>query len=175
MAWVQYPRLFTRTSTEGNCSSKASTASAVDKSPAKLSTRASGTARRICANASVMALFERPFTITRAPSSANWVETRWWKRAIRSAVHTRITGQAMFFILVKLGNTNSSGPLPAFARCRQLGFSARHGFSAEAAVGKAGRDNQAHCSDLTLGGSSANLRPCRCLAIRATRPSAMLS
>ena len=53
--------------------------------------------------------------------------------------------------LVKLGNTNSSGPLPAFARCRQLGFSARREFSAEAAVGRAGRDNQAHCSDLTLG------------------------
>ena len=46
----------------------------------------------------------------------------------------------MFFILVKLGNTNSSGPLPAFGPMPTIGFSARHGFSAEAAVGKAGRD-----------------------------------
>jgi hypothetical protein len=76
----------------------------------------------------------------------------------RQHFHTRSTRQAVIFILVKLGNTNSSrSPRPAFAQCQQLGLSVRREFSAEAALGRAGRDNQAHCSDLTLGGSSANL------------------
>ena len=63
------------------------------------------------------------------------------------------------FILVKLGNTDSSGPTTCIGPMRQL--VSRHGAVSvpRPLFGRAGRDDQAHCSDLTLGGSSSNLQP----------------
>src|SRR6266550_6480257 len=65
------PRLFTRMSTSGNRWSSVFVAAAVERSPAKLSILASGTACSICPFASATAFSERPFTMTRAPSWAS--------------------------------------------------------------------------------------------------------
>src|SRR6267378_3764881 len=60
-------------STAGKSSSSSSVAVVLARSPANLSTFASGTAVRICCDAELTVFSERPFTITRAPSAASWL------------------------------------------------------------------------------------------------------